>query len=184
MRFVTNRRLQMQELVDMQFVDRMLVFFRPFKVGDFIEAGGTSGSVEEILLFTTRLKIPDNKCVFVPNGRIIDDVIVNYSDNDTRRVDMVFGCGYGDDLKQVREVFAQIIEQDDRILSEPAPVVALNELGDNSINFVVRPWVNRADYWFVLWDFKEQGKLRFDEADLSIPFPQRDVHVHEVKDAA
>ena len=162
----------------------MLVFFRPFRVGDYIEAGGSAGTVEEILLFTTRLKTADNKRVFVPNGRIIGDVIVNYSGNDTRRVDMVFGCGYGDDLKRVRAVFEQIIEQDGRILSEPAAVVAVNELGDNSINFVVRPWVKRADYFAVLWDFNEQVKVRFDEAALSIPFPQREVHVHEAKDAA
>jgi len=122
----------------------MLVFLRPFKVGDYIEAAGIGGTVEEILLFTTRLRTPDNKRVFVPNRHIIDSVIVNYSGNDTRRVDMVFGCGYGDDLKKVRAVFEQIIAGDDRILSEPAPFIAVNELGDNSINFVVRPWVNRA----------------------------------------
>ena len=162
----------------------MLVFLRPFKVGDYIEAAGTSGSVEEILLFTTRLKTPDNKSVFVPNRQIIDGVIVNYSSNDTRRVDMVFGCGYGDDLQEVRSVFEQIIASDDRILSEPAPVIAVNELGDNSINFVVRPWVNRVDYWAVQWQFKEQVMMRFEEAGLNIPFPQRDVHLHQVKDAA
>jgi small conductance mechanosensitive channel len=140
--------------------------------------------VEEILLFTTRLKTPDNKRVFVPNGRIISDVIVNYSGNDTRRVDMVFGCGYGDDLKHVRAIFEQIIAQDKRILSNPAPLVAVSELADNSVNFVVRPWVNRADYFAVLFDFNEQVKLRFDEAGLNIPFPQGDVHLHEVRDAA
>ena len=162
----------------------MLVFFRPFKVGDYIEAGGAAGSVEEILLFTTRLKTPDNKQVFVPNGRIIGDVIVNYSGHDTRRVDMVFGCGYGDDLKRVRAVFEQIIAQDKRILSDPAPVVAVDELGDNSINFAVRPWVRRADYAAVRWDFNEQVKLRFDEEALSIPLPQHEVHIHAVNDAA
>lgn len=162
----------------------MLVFFRPFKVGDFIEAGGTTGAVEEILLFTTRLKTGDNKQVFVPNGKIIDDVIVNYSGNDTRRVDMVFGCGYGDDLRKARAVLEQIIADDDRILSTPAPVVAVSELADSSVNFVVRPWVNRADYWVVLWDFHEQVKVRFDEAGLNIPFPQRDVHLHQVSEAA
>jgi small conductance mechanosensitive channel len=162
----------------------MLVFFRPFKVGDFIEAGGTTGVVEEILLFTTRLRTGDNKQVFVPNGKIIDDVIVNYSGNETRRVDMVFGCGYGDDLRKARAVLEQIIADDDRILSTPAPVVAVSELADSSVNFVVRPWVGRADYWAVLWDFHEQVKVRFDEAGLNIPFPQRDVHVHQINEAA
>jgi small conductance mechanosensitive channel len=162
----------------------MLVFFRPFKVGDYVEAGGTAGTVEQIMLFTTRLKTPDNKQVFVPNGRIIDGIIVNFSGNPTRRVDMVFGCGYGDDLEKVREVLQQILAEEPRVLEEPAPVVAVNALGDNSVNFVVRPWVNSADYWPVLWDLQEKVKIRFDANGLSIPFPQRDVHVHEVKKAA
>ena len=156
----------------------MLVFFRPFKVGDYVEAGGTAGTVEQIMLFTTRMKTPDNKQVFVPNGQIFEGVIVNYSGNDTRRVDMVFGCGYGDDLRKVKALLEEILAADERILKDPAPVVALNELADSSVNFVVRPWVNSADYWGVYWDLHEQVKLRFDAEGLNIPFPQREVHVY------
>ena len=162
----------------------MLVFFRPFKVGDYVEAGGTAGTVEQIMLFTTRMRTPDNKQVFVPNGTIIDGVIVNYSGNSTRRVDMVFGCGYGDDLAKVREVFEQILAQDPRVLQDPPPVVAVNALGESSVDFIVRPWVNSADYWELYWDVHEKVKSRFDEAGLSIPFPQRDVHVNDLREAA
>jgi small conductance mechanosensitive channel len=162
----------------------MLVFFRPFKVGDFVEVAGTSGAVQDIMLFTTALTTGDNKQVYVPNGSIIGSVIVNYSANSTRRVDMVFGCGYNDDLKKARALLEQIVQEDTRVLSEPAPLVAVGELADSSVNFVVRPWVNSADYWDVMRDFQEIVKLRFDEAGLNIPFPQRDIHVHTVKDAA
>lgn len=162
----------------------MLVFFRPFKVGDYVEAGGASGTVEQIMLFTTRMKTPDNKQLFVPNGEIIKGIIVNYSGNATRRVDMVFGCGYGDDLQKAREVFETLLAEDSRVLAEPAPVVAVSALADSSVNFIVRPWVNASDYWGLFWDFQEKVKERFDAAGLNIPFPQRDVHLHEVTRAA
>ncbi len=162
----------------------MLVFFRPFKVGDYVEAGGTSGTVQEIQLFTTLLSTPDNKAVFVPNGSIISSTITNYSSYETRRVDMVFGCGYGDDMARARQVLTQILAADERILADPAPTIAMRELADSSVNFVVRPWVKAADYWDVRDTVYEQVKLHFDAEGLNIPYPQREVHVHEVKQVA
>ncbi len=158
----------------------MLIIFKPFKVGDFIEAGGTAGIVEDIGIFTLELRTPDNKKVIVPNAKTTADNIVNYSAKDTRRVDMVFGVSYGDDLDKVRKVLKAILAEDERILPEPAPVIAVLELGDSSINFGVRPWVKSADYWGVYWDTIEKVKKRFDAEGISIPFPQRDVHLHQM----
>lgn len=155
----------------------MLIIFRPFTKGDFVEAGGASGVVEKISIFTTTLTSPDNKEIIVPNGAIIGANIVNYSARATRRVDMVFGISYDDDLLKAKQVLKQILEEDDRILAEPAPVIALGELADSSVNFLVRPWVKTADYWGVYWDTTETVKLRFDEAGLSIPYPQMDLHM-------
>ena len=155
----------------------MLIVFRPFTKGDFVEVAGTSGSVDNISIFTTTLTTPDNKEVIVPNGAVIGNNITNYSARDTRRVDMVFGIGYDDDIKKAKALLEQIIAADDRVLAEPEPVVALGELADSSVNFLVRPWVNSADYWGVLWDTTEAVKLQFDEAGISIPYPQMDVHL-------
>ena len=157
----------------------MLVLFRPFKVGDFIEGGGTAGTVEEMLIFSTRLKTPDNREVFVPNGAITSGTIVNYSAKETRRADLVFGVGYEDDIAKVKQVIDEVMNADERILKDPAPTVGLVELGDNSVNIVVRPWVNAADYWGVYFDLNENMKLRFDKEGISIPYPQRDVHLHQ-----
>lgn len=154
----------------------MLIVFRPFTKGDFVEVGGTSGSVDNISIFTTTLTTPDNKEVIVPNGSVIGNNITNYSARPTRRVDMVFGIGYDDDIKKAKELLEQIVAADERVLAEPAPVVALGELADSSVNFLVRPWVNAADYWGVMWDTTEAVKLKFDEAGISIPYPQMDVH--------
>lgn len=154
----------------------MLIVFRPFKEGDFVEAAGVSGVVEEISIFSTKMRTADNKEVIVPNGPIYGDVIINYSARETRRVDMVFGISYDDDIKKAKELLETILQEDERILKEPAPVVAVSELADSSVNFVVRPWARTADYWDVLWDTTETVKLRFDEAGLSIPYPQMDVH--------
>ncbi len=154
----------------------MLIVFRPFTKGDFVEVAGVSGSVDAIGIFTSTLTTPDNKEVIVPNGAVYSNSITNYSARPTRRVDMVFGIGYDDDLKQAKALLEEIIAADDRILAEPAPVVALGELGDSSVNFLVRPWVNAADYWAVLWHTTESVKLKFDEAGISIPYPQMDVH--------
>lgn len=160
----------------------LMLIFKPFKVGDMIEGGGTSGIVEEIEIFTTQLRTPDNKKVIVPNASVTGGNIVNYSAKDSRRVDMVFGVGYGDDLDKVKQVIDEVISADDRILSDPAPTVGIVELGDSCVNFAVRPWVKTADYWDVFFATQEAMKKRFDAAGISIPFPQRDVHL--IKDDA
>ncbi len=161
----------------------MLILFRPFKAGDFVEAGGTIGSVEEIGIFSTIMKTPDNKKIIVPNSNITGGNIVNYSAKDTRRVDLVFGIGYDDDLKKAKQILEQILQADERILKDPAPVVAVSELGDSSVNFVVRPWVKSSDYWAVYWGLTEKVKLTFDAEGISIPYPQQDVHMHQVTTA-
>jgi small conductance mechanosensitive channel len=157
----------------------MLIVFRPFTKGEYVEAGGTSGSVEEIRIFNTVLKTPDNKVVVVPNGNIIGGNITNYSREETRRLDMVVGVGYNDDLKQVKAVLTELVKADPRILEDPAPTIAVLELGDNSVNLAVRPWVKTADYWGVHFDLTEKIKITFDERGISIPYPQRDVHMYQ-----
>jgi small conductance mechanosensitive channel len=157
----------------------MIVGFRPYKVGDFIEAGGVSGVVEQVQIFTTIMRTGDNKKIIVPNSQIMAGEITNYSANPTRRVDLVAGCGYDDDLDKVRKVLEGIIAAEDRILPDPAPTIAVSELGDSSVNFVVRPWVNSGDYWGVYFDLTEQIKKQFDAAGIAIPYPQRDVHVYK-----
>jgi small conductance mechanosensitive channel len=158
----------------------MLIVFRPFKAGDYVEAGGTAGSVQEVSIFTTVMKTPDNKKVIIPNSQITGGSITNYSAMETRRVDMVFGIGYGDNIKQAKDTLEQILAADERILKDPAPTIAVSELADSSVNFVVRPWVKTADYWAVYFDLTEKVKLTFDEKGISIPFPQQDVHMHQV----
>lgn len=155
----------------------MLVVFKPFREGDFVEVAGVSGVVEHIQIFNTIMRTGDNREVIVPNGAIYSGVITNFSARDTRRVDMVFGIGYEDDLRIAKQVLTEIIEADERVLKDPAPVIAVSELADSSVNFIVRPWVNSADYWAVLWDTTEAVKVRFDEENISIPYPQMDVHV-------
>jgi small conductance mechanosensitive channel len=157
----------------------MIIIFRPFKAGDYVEAGGVSGSIEAVHIFNTIMKTPDNKEVIVPNSKITGDNIVNYSANEMRRVDMVFGIGYGDDIRKAKNILVQILGSDPRVLKDPAPTVAVSELGDSSVNFVVRPWVKTADYWAVYFDITEKVKLTFDEQNVSIPFPQRDVHLFQ-----
>lgn len=157
----------------------MLMVFRPFKKGDFIDAAGVSGSVTSIGVFSTIMNTPDNKEIIVPNGKIYGDNIINFSAKDTRRVDMTFGIGYGDDLLLAKKLLEEMIVADERVLADPAPVVAVAELGDNSVNFVVRPWVKSGDYWGLMFGFTEAVKLRFDAEGISIPFPQMDVHVHK-----
>ena len=158
----------------------MLIIFRPFKTGDFVEAGGTTGSVDAIHIFNTVLKTPDNKMIIIPNSAVTGGNITNYSAHETRRVDMVFGIGYDDDIRKAKQVLEQILASDERILKDPAPVVAVSELGDSSINFVVRPWAKTSDYWGVYFDITEKVKLTFDEQGISIPYPQQDVHMHQV----
>ncbi len=155
----------------------MLIIFKPFKKGDFIDAGGAMGVVQNITIFTTVMTTPDNKEIIVPNGAIIGGNITNFSARPTRRVDMTFGVSYGDDLKKAKAILEDIIAADSRVLAEPAPVITVGALADSSVNFLVRPWVNSADYWGVLWDTTEAVKLRFDAAGISIPFPQMELHM-------
>jgi len=157
----------------------LIVAFRPYKVGDFIEAAGVAGSVQEVQIFTTIIHTGDNKKIIVPNSQIMNGIITNYSANPTRRVDMVVGCGYNDDVDKVYQVLREIQAADDRILTDPAPTVELNTLADSSVNFNVRQWVNSGDYWGVYNDMTEQVKRRFDDAGLNIPYPQQDVHIYQ-----
>jgi small conductance mechanosensitive channel len=158
----------------------LLIALRPFKVGDYVEAGGTAGTVTAIAVFATELLTPDNRKVVVPNSAIASGTITNYSAMDTRRLDLVVGVGYESDLRKAKNVLESLVSQDERILKEPAPTVAVSNLGESSVDFVVRPWVKAADYWPVKFDLTERIKLRLDEEGISIPFPQRDVHVHQV----
>jgi len=160
----------------------LLIVFKPFKKGDFVEAGGQSGTVEQIELFTTTMKTPDNRCVIIPNGNITGSSIINYSSTGTRRIDLVIGCGYNDDLSKVKSVLESIIAAEGRLLAEPTPTIGVLELGDSSVNFAVRPWVNTADYWGVYFDLMEAIKVKFDQEGISIPYPQTDVHLHQQSD--
>lgn len=157
----------------------LIVLFRPYKVGDFIEGGGVSGTVVSVQILQTILKTGDNKEVIVPNSQIMGSIITNYSANDTRRVDMVVGVSYDDDLDKVRKTIEELVAADDRILDDPACTIAVSELADSSVNFVVRPWVKTPDYWGVMFDLTEAIKKRFDQEGISFPFPQRDVHLYK-----
>ncbi|HNP20094.1 MAG TPA: mechanosensitive ion channel [Fulvivirga sp.] len=159
----------------------IILVLRPFKVGDFIEGGGLSGTVKEIQIFNTVMVTPDNKRIIVPNGGLSNEAITNYSSEDKRRVDMVFGIGYDDDIKKAKDILVELIKADERVLAEPAFRVDVSSLGDSSVNFNVRPWVATPDYWNVYWDFQEKVKLEFDKQGISIPFPQRDVHIYNEK---
>jgi small conductance mechanosensitive channel len=156
----------------------LIVLFRPYRVGDWIEAAGISGSVEQVQILTTILKTGDNKQIIVPNSQIMDSIITNYSANDTRRIDMVVGVSYGDDIDKVRKTLEELLAAEDRILPDPAPTIAVSALADSSVNFVVRPWVNTSDYWGVMFDMTEAIKKRFDKEGISFPFPQQDVHLY------
>jgi len=156
----------------------LLIVFRPFKAGDYVEAGGVAGSIEQVEVFTTVLKTPDNRRVIVPNSQITGGSITNFSANDTRRVDLVFGIAYDDDMRMAKQVLERVLAGDNRILKEPAPAVAVAELADSSVNLVCRPWVRSADYWGVRCDLTESVKRAFDAEGLSFPFPQSDVHLH------
>ena len=159
----------------------LMIIFKPFKVGDFIEGAGVAGTVEEIQIFTTQLKTPDNKTIIVPNAKMTGDNITNYTMKGTRRVDFVFGIGYEDDIDKARKVIEGIIAEDNRVLKDPAPMVALSELADSSVNFVARAWTSADDYWGFYFDTTERVKKQFDAEGISIPYPQRDVHVYEHK---
>lgn len=157
----------------------LIVLFRPYRVGDYIEAAGIGGTVESVQILTTVMRTPDNKRIIVPNSQIMNSAITNYSVNDTRRIDLVVGVGYGDDLDKVRATLEDLVENEERILRDPAWVIAVGELADSSVNFYVRPWVKTEDYWSVRFDLTEAIKKRFDDVGIQIPFPQHDVHLHE-----
>ncbi|MBN2461123.1 MAG: mechanosensitive ion channel [Candidatus Cloacimonetes bacterium] len=156
----------------------LIMFFKPFQVGDFIESQGHAGTVHSIQVFHTILKTPDNKTIIIPNGSLSNSNMVNYSREPTRRVDLVFGIAYNDDIKKAKVIMMDIINADNRILQDPPPQVSVSELGDSSVNFVFRVWVNTVDYWPVYFDMQERVKLAFDEKGISIPFPQRDIHIY------
>lgn len=158
----------------------MLVLFRPFGKGDFVDAGGITGTVDEIHLVSTILTTPDNRQVIVPNALMYSSAIINFSAKDTRRVDMAIGVGYNDDLKVAADVLKKICEDHPKILSEPATKIFINNLGDSSVDFVVRPWVKSEDYWGVLADVLETAKVELEAAGCNIPYPQTDVHLHQV----
>ena len=160
----------------------MIIIFRPINIGDFVEAAGVAGTIEEINLFNTIMKTADNKVIIAANSNVIGGNITNYSKKETRRVDFVFGIGYDDDLKLAKETLLNIVEKDSRILKDPAPFVAVKELGDSSVNFVVRAWVKSADYWGVHFDTIEKVKLTFDKKGISIPYPQMDIHTDKIKE--
>lgn len=156
----------------------LLVIFKPFTVGDFVEGGGISGVVEEIGIFATTFKSVDNKKIIVPNSKLTSDNIINYSAAETRRVDLVIGVGYEDNLDKVKKVLTEILEKESRVLKNPGYSIGVLELGDSSVNFAVRPWVKTEDYWNVYFYLMETIKKRFDEEEISIPYPQRDVHIY------
>ena len=157
----------------------MLIIFRPFEDGDYIEAAGVSGSVEKVGIFSTALRTGDNREIIIPNGKIYSGNIINNSACDTRRIDLTIGIGYDDDLKKARDLLNTIIKADTRILSEPAPSIAVADLADSSVNFTVRSWVNRSDYSSVRSELLENIKLSFDEQGISLPYPQMDVHLQK-----
>jgi small conductance mechanosensitive channel len=156
----------------------LIVIYRPYKVGDYIQADNHLGTVNDIQIFSTVLKTPDNKLVIVPNGSIMNGSIVNFSNQDKRRVDIIASCSYEDDIDKVKSVLADILSKDDRILNEPKPRIAVSELADSSVNFIVRPWVKNSDYIDVYYSLLEEIKKRFDQEGIAIPYPQTDVHIH------
>jgi len=157
----------------------MVIVTRPFKVGDLVEIAGISGQVEKVDLTQTLLRTLDNRSIIVPNGTVFSSEIINYSARKTRRIDLVFGIGYGDDIATARAIIQGVLDADDRVLDNPAPTIAVSELADSSVNFVVWPWVATGDYWNVRFDVIERVKLAFDKRGVSIPFPQMDLHLEK-----
>lgn len=160
----------------------LILIFRPFRVGDYVEVAGVAGTVAKILVFTTELNTPDNKRIVIPNGQVMSGTITNYSTHATRRVDLVIGISYGDDIDRAKAVLREVVEADERVLVDPAPNIAVTQLADSSVNLIVRPWVATGDYWAVYWGLTEAIKKRFDQEKISIPFPQRDVHLYSAAD--
>ena len=159
----------------------ILVIFKPFKVGDYIEAGGVTGVVKEIQIFNTILNTLDNKKIVIPNSKVTGDNIVNYSGVEKRGVEVTFGISYSDNIKTAKEALKRVISADSRILKDPEPLIAVSELADSSVNILCRPWVKPGDYWAVYFDLIEKGKLELEKDGITIPFPQRDVHIYQEK---
>ena len=162
----------------------MIVLFRPFTIGDVVSTAGITAKVEKITIFNTHFCSPDNQLIIVPNNKIIADIITNINAKDTRRVDLTVGISYSDDMAETKEILARLAKEDSRILADPAPFIAVAELADSSVNLVFRPWVKTSDYWDVRFDLTEKIKNRLDEAGISIPFPQQDVHLFVEKEKA
>lgn len=160
----------------------LLLILQPFKAGDYVEAAGTAGMVEKIGIFTTTMRSPDNKEVIIPNGAIYSGNIINYSARATRRVDMVFGISYGDDIQKAKQIMLAAVTSDERVLNDPEPNVSVGALADSSVNFIVRPWVKTDDYWPVYWDMTEKIKIALDNNGITIPFPQMDLHLDKSKE--
>jgi small conductance mechanosensitive channel len=156
----------------------LVLLFKPFKVGDFIDAQGVMGTVAEIQIFNTVIKTGDNKRIIVPNGSISNGIITNFSAEETRRVDFVFGIGYDDDIAKAKGVLERLFTSDERVFSDPAPLIVVSSLGDSSVNITVRAWAKASDYWGVFFGMTELVKITFDQEGISIPYPQRDVHLH------
>ena len=159
----------------------LILAYRPFDIGDVVDAGGVSGIVHSMNMLSTTIRTFDNKVIIVPNAKVGGDTITNASASDTRRVDLTFGVGYGDDTDKVQALLERLVKEHPLVLADPAPLIKINELADSSVNFVVRPWVKGSDYWTVFWDLTATVKKEFDRNGISIPFPQRDVHVHQAK---
>jgi len=157
----------------------LILMFRPYKVGDYVDAQGVNGTVASIQIFNTVIKTPDNKTIIVPNGSISNGIITNFSTEATRRVDFVFGIGYDDDMKKAKDIIARLVEADERSLKDPAPQIVVSNLGESSVDITVRVWVNAADFWGLKFDLTEAVKAAFDAEGVSIPFPQRDLHVYQ-----
>ncbi len=155
----------------------MIITYRPFKIGDYIDIGGSSGTVDELNVFFTTLKTPDNQVVYVPNNRFTTSDLINYSEQPVRRINLVIGVSYGDDLRKVRETLLELVKQDERLLPRPEPLVLVTQLADSSVNVAVRAWARTEDYWAAYFDLVENAKLRFDEVGISIPYPQTDAHI-------
>jgi len=159
----------------------MILLYRPYDIGDVIDAGGTKGKVEAMSLVSTTLVTPDNQIVIIPNNGIWGSTITNVTARSTRRVDLTFGCGYGDDLDKVEKMISEVVTAHPKVLADPAPTIKIANLGDSSVDFVVRPWSRTSDYWDVFYDLNKQLKQRADREGIEIPFPQRDVHIYEEK---
>lgn len=159
----------------------LIILFRPYRVGDFIEAQGQAGTVNAIQILYTILKSPDNKTIVIPNSAMMGGSITNYSIEDNRRLDLVFGVSYADDIQKVKQVLTKMANDDERVLQDPAPFINIKEMADSSVNFLFRVWVKKEDYWPLTFDMQERVKATFDKEGISIPFPQRDVHLFQQK---